>query len=67
MRQKNMRLIVVGLILIVAAAAFFLFMMSLAPKSNDPVAMMSTVGEAAGVVSVIGLVMAVFGLIGKRR
>jgi hypothetical protein len=38
---------------------------TLAPKSNDPAAMMQTVGEVAGVLVGLGAVMMVVGLIGK--
>jgi len=66
MRQRNWRLIIVGLVLIVAAAGFFLFMMGMAPRSNDPKAMMETVGEVSGAVGGIAVVMVVFGLIGRK-
>jgi hypothetical protein len=66
MRQKNMRLIIVGATLIGAAVAFFLFFMSVASRSNDPTALMQTVGQVSGVVAAIGIVMMVFGYIGKR-
>jgi heme/copper-type cytochrome/quinol oxidase subunit 4 len=66
MRRKNWRIVIVGLVLIVLALAFFLFMMSIAPKSNDPVALMQTVGTVVGAVGGISLVMIIIGLIGKR-
>ncbi len=66
MRRKNMRIVVVGGVLLVLAAMFFLGMMTMAPKSNDPVAMMRTVGQVSGVVGAIALVMIVMGLIGKK-
>jgi len=66
MRRRNMRLIIVGLVLVVAAGGFFLVMMGMAPKSNDPVSMMRTVGELSGAVAGIGLVMAIVGAIGRR-
>jgi hypothetical protein len=64
-RQKNWRLIVVGAVLIVLAAGFFLVMMGLAPRSNDPAALMTTVGQVSGVVGGISIVMIIFGFIGK--
>ena len=67
MRQKNMRLVIVGVVLMVAAPAFFFFFLNMASKSNDPAALMQTVGQVAGVVGAIGLVMLVFGLVGKKR
>lgn len=66
MRQRNMRIVFVGAVLLVFAAGFFLFMMGMAPKSNDPVTMMQTVGQVSGVIGGLGLVMLVIGLIGKK-
>jgi heme/copper-type cytochrome/quinol oxidase subunit 4 len=66
MRRKNWRIVIVGFVLIVIALAFFLFMMSIASKSNDPVALMQTVGTVAGAVGGISLVMIIIGLIGKK-
>ncbi len=66
MRRKNWRIVIVGLVLIVIALAFFLFMISVASKSNDPVALMQTVGTVVGAVGGISLVMIIIGLIGKR-
>ena len=65
MRRKNWRIVIVGLILIVIALVFFFFMLSVASKSNDPVALMRTVGTVAGAVGGISLVMIIIGLIGK--
>ena len=67
MRQKNWRLVVVGAVLAGGAAGFFLYMQTIASKSNDPVAMMQTVGMVSGGVGGLALVMLVFGLIGKRK
>jgi multidrug resistance efflux pump len=66
MRRKNWRLVIVGLVLIVLAVVFFFFMLSVSTSSNDPAALMQTVGTVAGVVSGISLVMIVIGLIGKK-
>ena len=66
MRRKNWRIVIVGLILIVIALVFFFFMLSVASKSNDPEALMQTVGAVAGAVGGISLVMIIIGLIGKR-
>ena len=66
MRKKNWRIVMVGAVLVVIALAFFLFMLSIASRSNDPAALMQTVGTVAGVVSGISLVMIVLGLVGKR-
>lgn len=64
--QRKQRLIVVGLVLVALAAAFFFYMLSIATKSNDPKALMETVGQVSGVVGGIGIAMSVFGLIGKK-
>jgi hypothetical protein len=66
MRRRNWRLVIVGIVLAVLAVGFFVFMMGLAPKSNDPVAMLHTVGQVSGVGIAIGLVMLVIGLVGKK-
>ncbi len=66
MRRKNWRIVIVGLVLIAVALVFFFFMMTVASKSNDPVALMQTVGTVSGVVGGISLVMIIIGLIGKR-
>jgi hypothetical protein len=65
MRRRNWRIVIVGVGLLVLSAAFFLGMFALAPKSNDPVALLRTVGEVSGVVGALSLVMILFGLIGR--
>jgi hypothetical protein len=67
MRQKNWRLVIVGVGLLAAAAGFSGFMLAMTPKSNDPAALMQTVGQVSGVVGGIAFVMLFIGLIGKRR
>ncbi|HKD23235.1 MAG TPA: hypothetical protein VKB71_14560 [Rhizomicrobium sp.] len=67
MRQRNWRLIIVGLVLLAVAVGFFLFAQAdMAPKSNDPVTMMRTVGQVSGGVGGISIVMIIFGLIGRK-
>jgi len=66
MRHKNWRIVIVGVVLILIAVAFYLFMLSIAPKSNDPVALMQTVGAVTGVVGGLSLVLIIVGLIGKK-
>jgi nitrate reductase gamma subunit len=67
MRKTNWRLVIVGIALIALAAGFFLFMLGMAKQSNDPVALMQTVGGVSGGVGGLGVVMAIFGLIGRRQ
>jgi len=66
MRQRNWRLVIVGGILVVLVLGFFVFMLGMAPRSNDPKAMLETVGQVSGAVGGIALVLIVFGLIGKK-
>ena len=66
MRRKNWRIVVVGVVLIVMALAFYFYMFSIASKTNDPVALMQTVGQVAGVVGGISIAMIIIGLIGKK-
>jgi hypothetical protein len=66
MRKRNWRLIAVGTVLLVLAILFFLSMQDMTLWSNDPVALMRTVGEVSGAVGGISLVMIVFGLIGRK-
>ena len=66
MRQRNWRIVIVGCVLIVLALAFYLYMLSIAGKSTDPVALMQTVGQVAGAVGGLSVVMIIAGLIGKK-
>jgi hypothetical protein len=50
----------------VMALMFFLYMLSIASRSNDPVALFRTVGTVVGAVGGISLVMIIIGLIGKK-
>ena len=64
----NKRVVATGAAMIVLAVAFFLYMqIEFAPRSNDRVAMMQTVSEVSGAVGVIGLAMAIYGLVKRRR
>jgi hypothetical protein len=66
MRQTNRRLVITGAALAAVALVFFLYMMSIASTSNDPKALMQTVGQVSGVAGAIGIAMLVFGLKGKK-
>jgi hypothetical protein len=66
MRQKNMRVVYTGAGLLVLAIAFFLYMLSIASKSNDPAELMRVVGTVSGVVGGIAIAMIGFGLAGKK-
>jgi hypothetical protein len=61
-----MRLVITGIVMLVAAAGFFFYMMGMAPRSNDPQALMQTVGQVSGVVGGIGIVMLLVGLFKKN-
>jgi hypothetical protein len=67
MRRTNWRVAIVGFILVAGAAAFFFGMETTAPKSNNPVDLMTTVGQVSGSVGAIGLAMLAVGLIGRRN
>lgn len=66
MRRSNWRVVITGIVLGLGAAAFFLYFLTIAPRSNDPAALMQTVGMVSGAVGGLSLVMIVFGLIGKK-
>ncbi len=66
MRKKNWRLIIVGVVLLGLAGVFFLAMLDMVPRSNDPAALMQTVGQVSGAAGGISIVMIIFGLIGKK-
>lgn len=66
MRRKNLRVVIIGVVLFVLAIAFFLLMLSLAPRSNDPVELMRVVGMVSGVVSGLAITMIVVGQIGTK-
>ena len=66
MRRKNWRIVIVGFVLLIIAIAFYFFMLSMASRSNDPAALMQTVGTVAGVVGGLSLAMIIIGFIGKK-
>ena len=66
MRQRNWRIVTVGIVLIALAVGFYFFMGLLAPQSNDSAALMQTVGTVSGVAIGVSVVMIVLGLIGKK-
>ncbi|MFO1435281.1 MAG: hypothetical protein U1F34_02515 [Gammaproteobacteria bacterium] len=66
MGQKNRRVTIVGIVLVALAMVFFLFMLSIASKSTDPVALMQIVGTVSGVVAGLGVTIIVIGTIGRK-
>src|SRR5579862_4263767 len=66
MRRMNVRLIIAGVVLLAIAAVFHFLMLSMAAKSNDPAAMMQTVGQVSGVAGGIAVILVIFGLIGRK-
>jgi hypothetical protein len=66
MRKTNWRLVITGLTMIILAVLFFAGMATMTGRSNDPAGMMQIVGQVSGGVGAIGLVMAIFGVIGRR-
>ena len=63
----NLRLVLTGIALIVLAAIFFFGMGAIAPRSNDPVEMMRTVGMVSGGGAGMGAVMVLIGLLRRRK
>jgi hypothetical protein len=61
MRPMNKRLVFTGVFLIALAIAFFLFFLSIASKSNDPVKLLRTAGTVSGVLVGIGVALLVSG------
>jgi hypothetical protein len=66
MRCRNWRIIIVGFVLTVLAIGLYLFMLSIASKSTDPVALLQTVGTVSGGTIGISIIMIIIGLIGKK-
>jgi hypothetical protein len=66
MRKVNRRLVVTGAVLIAAAVGFFVYMLGIAPRSNDAKALMETVGQVSGVAGAIGVVLIALGLRAKK-
>lgn len=63
----NTRVVGTGAGLIVLAAAFFFYMATMAPQSNDPDAMMRTVGMVSGAAAGLGGAMILFGVFRRKR
>jgi hypothetical protein len=62
----NVRVVLTGAVMIAMALGFFFYMETFLPRSNDPAAMMQTVGEVSGAVGAIGLVMIAYGIFKKK-
>ena len=67
MRRRNWRFVFTGLFFIALAVGFFLFMMTLAPQSTDPVEMMRISGQASGVAIGVSVALIIAGLVGKKE
>lgn len=67
MRQRNMRFVITGGIMVALAVFFFLFMLGMADKSTDPKALMETVGSVSGVVGGLGIALAIMGFVGTKK
>jgi len=66
MRKTNWRLVITGFALIILAALFFVGMATMTGRSNDPAGMMQIVGQVSGAAGGLGLVLAIFGVVGRR-
>jgi hypothetical protein len=65
MRGTNRRVVFAGLGLLLFAVVFFLVMLSMAPRSTDPVELMRTVGAVSGAVGGLAIAMMVIGMLKK--
>jgi hypothetical protein len=66
MRQRNWRLVIVGIFFIVIGFAIFLFVPSLGVYSTDPVEFTRLIGQVAQFVIGVSVALIIFGLIGKK-
>lgn len=66
MRQRNWRLVIVGIFFIVIAFAIFLFVPSLGAYSTDPVEFTRIIGNVSEVIIGVSVALIVIGLIGKK-
>ena len=66
MRRRNWRIVFTGFLFIAMAIGFFLFMMTIAPQSTDPVELLRIVGSVSGTVIGVSVAMIIVGLIGKK-
>jgi hypothetical protein len=66
MRRRNWRPVIAGIFLIVLALGFYIFMLSFSTQSNDPAAVMQTVGTVSGALIGISFAMIIVGLIDKK-
>jgi hypothetical protein len=66
MRKTNWRLVTVGVILLDFAVVFFLEVLDMTPRANGPGELMRRVGQVAGAVGGISIVIIIFGLVGKK-
>lgn len=67
MRQRNWRLVIVGIFFIVVAFAIFLFVPSLGAYSTDPVEFTRIIGNVSEVIIGVSVALIVFGLIGTKK
>lgn len=66
MRQRNWRLVIVGIFFIIIAFAIFLFVPSLGAYSTDPVEFTRLIGNVSEVIIGVSVALIVIGLIGKK-
>lgn len=66
MRRRNWRIVITGFLFIVMAIGFYLFMLTIAPQSTDPVELLRTVGSVSGTVIGVSVILIIVGLIGKK-
>ncbi len=65
----HFRFILTGLLMGILAAGFFLIMLDMAPKSNDPKELLRIAGMASGTFGGLGVAIILMGFfgVGKKR
>ena len=66
MRKRNWRFVLAGFFLLLVAAGLFVGLSALATQSTDPVMVVQTAGQVAGVAGGVGVALIIAGLIGKK-
>lgn len=66
MRKRNWRFVLAGFFLLLVAAGLFVGLSGLATQSNDPIMVVQTAGQVAGVAGGVGVALIIAGLIGKK-
>lgn len=66
MRQRNWRLVIVGIFFIILAFAIFIIVPSLGVYSTDPVEFTRLIGRISEIIIAVSVALIIFGLIGTK-